>query len=298
MFRPASVRLATAAVSAGILLLASTAAAAAASSWVLVTDGTPVLAPPAPPAVAGPPAPTPQLHTFEVRVAPGHAGAARPSARVRARAQGRALALAAPATSPGPCSDKKYSFGTGSAHARWQETFEWSYRARTTPDNLSSAAVIKVLKRSVRNIVNANNDCGHPDKVGATAVYLGTTDRTPAPTDKGTCAPQDDHNVIGFGKLPGGIAGLTCVWSVGDRIIEADIKLDRRASWATSLLSCDIQSMVEAVATHEFGHAFGLGHVAESTHGRLTMSERLDGYCQVAEATLGKGDWLGLEALY
>ncbi|MFN8622390.1 MAG: matrixin family metalloprotease [Chloroflexota bacterium] len=287
------IRIVLAAAAAGTLLLSTGAASSAAAPWVVATDGDPVAG-----ASAGP---QPEVHAFEIHILRSRLGhAPRATARHAQAIRARALALVAPASSPSPCVDKKYSFGTGAARAHWQQTFNWYYRVRTTPDNLSDDAVIKTLKRSVRNIVNAHNDCGHADKVGATAVYQGTTDRTPAPTDKGTCdsASQDGKNVIGFGRLPAGIAGLTCVWSIGDRIIEADIKLDRRAKWATSLAACSVQSIVEAVATHEFGHAFGLGHVPEATHGRLTMSERLDGYCQDAEATLGKGDWLGLEALY
>ena len=207
--------------------------------------------------------------------------------------QRRAPAATTPAASD-PCTDRAKSFTGG----HWQETFRWSFRVRSTPEDLSRSATITALKRAVGNITGARNDCGRADRVPATASYLGTSDRRPAPTDGGTCASRDGVNVVGFGRLPTGIAGLTCVWSIGDRIVEADIKLDRRARWSTSLGDCSFASMVEAVATHEFGHAFGLGHVSEARHGRLTMSEQLDGFCQNGESTLGLGDMLGLEQLY
>jgi hypothetical protein len=56
--------------------------------------------------------------------------------------------------------------------------------------------------------------------------------------------------------------------------------------------------MLEAVLTHEAGHVFGLAHVGESRHGRLTMSPYIDGVCNNQESTLGLGDLRGLEALY
>lgn len=52
------------------------------------------------------------------------------------------------------------------------------------------------------------------------------------------------------------------------------------------------------VASREIGHAYGLGHVDERHHGRLTMSTCLDDPCANKEATLGLGDLLGLQQLY
>jgi hypothetical protein len=201
-----------------------------------------------------------------------------------------------PASSPRPCRDDKWDKKSVN---RWAQAYAWWFQASSTPTGLGKRATERVLKRSIANITGVRNDCGRPDRVSATSIYRGRTDRKPAPTAKASCSGRDGYNVVGFGRLPSGIAGLTCIYSYpSGQIIEADIKLDRDARWAISLATCNFASMVEAVATHEFGHVFGLGHVSESTHGRLTMSERLDGYCQLNEATLGKGDMLGLESRY
>jgi hypothetical protein len=49
--------------------------------------------------------------------------------------------------------------------------------------------------------------------------------------------------------------------------------------------------------THERGQTFGLGHVSEKAHGKLTMSPSIRA-CQKSERTLGKGDVLGLNRKY
>ncbi len=270
----------------------------------------------APAAAAGPrsaplidgerPAPAPITVRVHVLLAPALTGdaAVRRSARgttTRANALRDASTITAPAGGD-PCTDRAWKPRPASpGFVRWIDGMSWSFNAKSTPSGLRKGPTERALQRAAANITGAHNDCGRPDRVSATTTYQGRTVRRAAPAIRGgraVCAEADGVNVVGFGKLRPGIAGLTCVWSSGDRIIEADIKLDKDARWAVSLEGCTLASMVEAVATHEFGHAFGLGHVSETQHGRLTMSIQLDGYCQLNEATLGLGDLLGLEARY
>ena len=60
---------------------------------------------------------------------------------------------------------------------------------------------------------------------------------------------------------------------------------------------CSNRYGVEAVATHEFGHVFGLGHVSETNHPTLTMSTAA-GACSNAPYSLGLGDVRALRSLY
>jgi len=200
-------------------------------------------------------------------------------------------------SSPSPCADGKYNF-LAPAGSRWRQPLKWQFRASSVPAGLSSTPVLRAIKRAFNNVTGARNDCGRTDRVSATSEYLGTTSRKPAVTSAGSCGARDGHNVVGFASLGGGYAGYTCIWWNGDKIVEADMRLDSGAAWAVSRSSCNNELLLEALVTHEAGHAFGLAHVGESNHGRLTMSVYIDGLCENQESTLGLGDMKGLEALY
>lgn len=201
------------------------------------------------------------------------------------------------AASPPACSDSAYSFiGPGSA---WASTLGWRFKASSVPSNLNASAVLFVIKKSFRNVVTARNNCGMADHVSATHKYLGTTTRGPNVTASGSCGRPDGYSVVAFAPLNGAFAGYTCIWwNSADHIYEMDMRLDSPRPWALSHSTCRGEWMLEAVVTHEAGHAFGLAHVDEANHGRLTMSPLIDGTCENQEAVLGRGDVLGLNALY
>jgi len=225
------------------------------------------------------------------------AGPVAATGRTGALVEATLAATSSPATitsSPAPCSDTKYNLqGT-----KWASTLRWRFKASTTPAYLNAADVLTVLKRSFGNITHERNDCGRLDHVSATHSYLGTTTHGIGVTSDGRCGTSDSANTVGFGALPSGVLAITCVRSIGSRIVETDIRLSTGVTWALSLSSCSNDFMLESVVTHEVGHAFGLGHVGETNHGRLTMSTFIDGTCENQEATLGNGDMKGLEALY
>jgi hypothetical protein len=199
-------------------------------------------------------------------------------------------------SSPSPCSDGKYNFLGPSSH--WQQPLRWSFRASSVPGGYSPSSVLATIKRSFNNVVGARNDCGRPDNISATHTYLGTTSRRPNVTSTGGCGTPDGYNVVGFAPLDGYYSGFTCIWWIGNEIVEADMRLDSDTAWALSASTCANELMMEALVTHEAGHAFGMAHVGEANHGRLTMSVYIDSLCENQESTLGLGDLKGLEALY
>lgn len=199
-------------------------------------------------------------------------------------------------SSPGPCKDGASKL----IGYKWAETLEWSFQASSTPDANSIANVEARLKAAAANITGSKNSCGLEDQVAAKQVYAGRTTRGTQIGADASCKTGDGFNTVGFGALPDGVLGLACVWYDGQgHAIEADIRLAKARKWfAVKPSTCSAQNSVEAVATHEFGHVFGLGHVAEAAHGNLTMSPAINGPCQTSEATLGLGDVKGLRALY
>ncbi len=199
---------------------------------------------------------------------------------------------------PGACSDNAYNL----LPTKWKSTWKWSFQAGSTPNELTKSQAETSLKAAVRSITGARNDCGRPDTVNATASYQGRTTTRPGVTQSGGCRTYDGKSVVGFGNLPSSVLGLTCtVYQIVpgvDTSIESDVLFNKADfEWATSLASCNNEAMLRSIATHEFGHVFGLNHVSENSHGKLTMSTAI-GSCDDSAFTLGLGDMLALEQRY
>jgi hypothetical protein len=209
---------------------------------------------------------------------------------------GQAAGEATASGSPGPCKDKARNL----LPFRWDNTFAWRFRAGSTPSGLSKDAVEKRLRWAATNITRSDNSCSMSDLVSAKHRYDGRTTRGVQISAAGGCGTRNGHNTVAFGDLPAGVLGVACTWYSSGAALESDIKLNKADhKWTAAIGStCKSRYSVEAVATHEFGHVFGLGHVSESSHGNLTMSTAINGPCQNAESTLGRGDVLGLRAIY
>ena len=181
----------------------------------------------------------------------------------------------------------------------WAGALRWSFDAATTPKNLRKRDVTGRLVRAARTVAYGRNRCGLTADLSARQHYLGRTTARPNVRRDGSCGRPDGRNEVGFGTLPSGEMALTCYWSRDGSTIEADILFNRTYyRWVTKVpTGCVAEWDIQAVATHEFGHAFGLGHVAEGLHANLTMAPYILP-CQNSESRLGLGDLRGLQAEY
>jgi hypothetical protein len=195
----------------------------------------------------------------------------------------------------GACDDNAYTLYGES----WKKNYAWYFNRKSIPGEVDGNNTAEALQDAVANMTRAENNCGLADRVSATYWYKGTTsDAVNIDTDS-SCEGSDGKSVIGFGNLLATDLALTCWWTKNGNITAADIRFNKTEFlWVVNLGdACVTKFAVEAVATHEVGHVFGLGHVSEAAHGALTMSTTIK-VCQESEKTLGLGDIRGLEALY
>jgi len=208
------------------------------------------------------------------------------------------VSVASTAAAPNKCNDSAYSLYQGKP--AWRGSYNWRFKASSTPNELTNKQATNGLKDSISNITGAKNDCGLADQVGAKADYKGTTRSSSDVTAALQCVNNPNGlNVTEFGPInSSGVLAATCTYTDGgSQIVTASVRINTAFEWWTQG-GCRDAIGLKAVMTHEYGHAYGVGHVDEANHGNLTMSTNINGSCSNFEASLGKGDVLALRDLY
>lgn len=180
----------------------------------------------------------------------------------------------------------------------------YRYNFRSTPRYLRARTVAQTVRRGGVNIIENRNSCRIKDKVEVSLRYQGNIRRAANILANGRCTRPDGQSVVAFGDQRRALA-VTCTYFTFrrgyERVTSADIELDRTGNrWTTRPFarSCRNRYDIQAVATHEWGHVFGLAHVPERRYRNLTMSPIINGTCQASERTLGRGDVRGLARKY
>jgi matrixin len=107
---------------------------------------------------------------------------------------------------------------------------------------------------------------------------------------------RDNINLVFFRNESSGSAlATTYTWFSGSRMLEADMVFwDAGFQFFTGSTGCSAGFYIEDVATHEFGHALGLGHSAVGT---ATMYPSIS-TCSQQARSLDADDIAGVLSLY
>lgn len=225
------------------------------------------------------------------------------------------------AGSPGACADSARTyFYPGSPPPHWPVGFEipWKYNYTNQFPRYSATGYSQALGRAFNGVTGLSDDCGYAWHPNIGNDFTGFTTSITPDASSGDCVnwdATDGWNVIGWSPaMPVGAAGgyayayacaflnpYTNVLFETDLVMSTAIRwdipeLDASIGYACSPAAHDLD--VQGAMTHEFGHSVGQGHVAEATHGRLTMSTTNDAWCGRGERTLGRGDAIGLSSMY
>ncbi len=198
------------------------------------------------------------------------------------------------------CEDRAFNL-YGKRHS-WARKLRWSYNDRGQTRAIPAGHLVKAIKRAGVAMAGAKNDCGIEKDPRASIGFGGRTKARPGIKGNAggaTCRTSNGRNTVGWGTIGGDSDGWTCIWwGPSGRLTEADMLLDPGASLAIGVSAgCTATLDLQALATHEWGHAFGLDHVDYGKHANLVMPHWLE-WCSIDDRTLGLGDYLGLKKLY
>ncbi|WP_220222591.1 matrixin family metalloprotease, partial [Brevibacterium aurantiacum] len=175
----------------------------------------------------------------------------------------------------------------------WRQpaTFNWYYNSKN-----AKASSLAAFKAGAKTWTGTIKRCGKTINSGAKQSYVDGTSKTPAVTAKNGCGKRDSRNVVGWGSATSSNLATTCTWSnnFGDAL-ESDQRYSTKKAWSAASKCSGSKFDVRGVATHEFGHTFGLGHVAMSTKQVMKPQSNT---CETSQRTLGKGDVAGINLIY
>ena len=186
------------------------------------------------------------------------------------------------------CSDQvaDYKFLTRPV-VKW--TSKVSYSVNPTNSKLDGNAVLSALSAS-----SATWD----SSTGFPLFNQPTSDSSAKPNlnsaDSKHTVSWEDLSTLGFSN---NVIAVTYVWynRYTGQIADFDMMMNTKYTWS---VSGDKSAMdVKNIATHELGHAVGLSDLYNNKDCGLTMYG-YSGYGETMKQTLGKGDILGLQALY
>ena len=202
------------------------------------------------------------------------------------------------------CDNTSYSL----MDRKWFQNNDWKINRGSIPEEtINRDNAVVALRDGATNITQVNNNCNLADDVGAVQNYQGDTNAQAQITydyyggDYHTvCQNGDDKSSVAFGVRQPGVLASACTWVNSepglDKIKEGDIEVSTSYNWTTNGASsgCSNAYDLESVATHEFGHIFGLNH---SNSVVLTMSPSIS-KCDNSNRSLAFGDVLGLRQRY
>lgn len=206
------------------------------------------------------------------------------------------------------CSDRRHSL----MYTRVYRGMRFHFNKRTTPRGVTRRAAEVAVRRAQHTLSKSRNTCRMGDQVPVHIKYAGNTRAAPKINRRGGCMKMttDKYNVVAFGRLPATTVGQACIWRAYtngrfEKVTGFDIKLNKyRKGWTSRPRArmCRNRDVfdVQSVATHEFGHVYGLGHASYSyskPEGKLTMNAYMP-MCDASYRTLGRGDVIGLRKIY
>jgi len=178
---------------------------------------------------------------------------------------------------------------------RWQSRdYRWWYNPTSEPN---SGTTISLVSASDSMAGGESSLCGDWPNL-ANLTYIGRTYvDEPQVTSNGGCGTFSDVNAVGWGALSNlSTLAVACTWRRSGYIVKSDIKVDTSSrSWNTSNSCSGNRYDVQGVATHEFGHAIGVGHVFQESQ---QVMKPASSTCELDQRELGYGDQRNIVLAY